>query len=824
MCAAGAEKTQAQWIAENEELRARLEEAEATLEAIRRGDVDAIVVAGPAGDQVYTLTDADRIYRTLIEEMNEGALTVAQDGMILYANRRFADLVDAPLATVIGSSLQRWMAPESQAALVRLLSPHQQARQRTELTLATGSGAPIPVLLSVSQLTVDSAADVYCVVASDLSEQKRTEQVIKDQLAEIQQYYDSTPVGLAVLDADLRYLRVNNLLAEINGIPAVDHIGRTVAEIAPTLEEQAQALAARVRATGEAVTEIELSGETISLPGVQRQWLEGWHPVKRADGEVIGYSVIVEEITERKEAERALAESQAMYRLLAEHSSDAVALIDSDGRVAYISPAYTRRLGYTESEMLHIDMPLILRLIHPDDRAQVAAEIARGRELKLPTSRFEYRCLTKSGDFLWLEDVLQRTFDADGNLISVVVNSRNITARKQAEAELERLRTQLATAQRLEVVGRLAGGIAHEFNNLLAVIMLRTEMLLMMAAPATPLHNGLDTIYATAKRSAYLVRSLLGYARKQVVMPKALELNHAVAASLPILRKLVGEEIRLEWQPDAELRPVRIDPTQLDQILVNLCINARDAIAGGGAITLAATNCTATEAADYAGLAVDPGDYTLLTVSDTGSGIAPDVLPRIFDPFFTTKEVGKGSGLGLSAVDGIVRQNGGFVQVVSQPGAGTTFMVYLKSFCETAAVPAPAPAHQLPRGHGETVLLVEDEASVMQMATEALEFLGYTVITASSPIAAIATMEQHRDAIDLLLTDVIMPEMNGAELAERITALRPGVRQLFLSGYPADVVQQRMHLAADAHFLQKPFSLQSLATQVQAALAEDVGA
>lgn len=763
--------------------------------------------------------DADRIYRTLIEEMNEGALTVAGDGMIFYANRRFADLVDAPLEVVIGSTLQQWMAPESQAALAVLLAPHGQARRRIELTLAASSGAEIPVQLSASQLTIESAPDAYCIVVSDLSKQKRTEQVIREQFAEIKQFYDTAPVGLAVLDADLRYLRVNNLLAELNGCPAADHIGRTVAEIVPTLAEQARALAARIRATGEPVTEIEFCGETASAPGVQRQWLEGWYPVKRPDGEIVGYSVIVQEITEQKHAERELAESQAMYRLLADNSSDVITMIDADGHVVYVSPAAARRLGYTEDEMLQLDTPAILQRIHPDDRPHIAAEIKRGRELKLPTGRYEYRFLSKSGDYLWMEDALTRTFDADGALVSVVVNSRNVTDRKQAEAERDQLRAQLATAQRLEVVGRLAGGIAHEFNNLLAVIMLRTELLLRMAAPETPLHDNLDTIYATAKRSAHLVRSLLGYARKQVVMPKVLDLNEAVTASLPILQKLAGEEIRLAWRPDAHLQPVRMDPAQLDQILVNLCLNARDAIAGGGAITLAAANCTVTEATDYAGLAVDPGDYTRISVQDTGSGIAPEVLPHIFDPFFTTKAVGKGTGLGLAAVDGIVRQNGGFIQVVSQPGAGATFLVYLKSLRETATV-TPEPARRLlPHGRGETVLLVEDEPVVLQMAAEALASLGYTVIAASTPSEAIDLIEQHTGAIDLLLTDVIMPEMNGAELAERIAALQPGVRQLFLSGYPADVVQQRMSLATDVHFLQKPFSLQSLALEVQAALA-----
>lgn len=528
---------------------------------------------------------------------------------------------------------------------------------------------------------------------------------------------------------------------------------------------------------------------------------------------------IIHDITARQQAEEALAASQALYRLLAENSSDAISLIDADGKVVYISPAYTRRLGFDEGELLNLDTPGILNLIHPDDRAAIAAEIKRGREQKLPTSGYEYRLRTKNGDYVWLEDVLRRDFDEQGQFLRTIVNSRVVTARKQAEEERDRLQLQLAEAQKMELVGRLAGGIAHEFNNMLAAIMLRTELLLNAAPTETPLQRGLTTIYSVSQRAAEVVRSLLGFARRQVTAPRVIDLNAVVEGALPLLKRLIGEEITIEWQPTANLWPVKIDPQQFEQILLNLCTNARDAIAGVGTITLATEALTRPDATAAPELAIPPGDYVMFTVSDTGVGMEPGVLAHIFEPFYTTKEVGAGSGLGLAAVEGIVRQNEGYIRVASASGAGTTFSIYLPRFTDPVTPISQPQVPSLAYGHGETVLLVEDETLVAQMAIESLEFLGYTVIAASSPQAAIHQVESHAGGIDLLLTDIVMPEMNGGELAERIAAVRPEVKRLFISGYPADFIAHRGGWGQNVRCLQKPFTLEELAAEVHDALA-----
>ncbi len=920
--------TQEDLIAENAALRRRLGEIEATLHALRCAEEE---------------TPALCAWRTLVEHSRDGALILDGDGVIRYANRRAAELLGLSPDAKVGMAIQCRLAPDARAAVDALLASATDHPSRLELSLGMGAGSETPIELTIFRPASQPAPAMLCAIVTGLSERKRAEQVIDDQLAEIVFHNDNAPVALASLDTDLRFLRINPLMAEFNGLPVTEHIGRTVAEVVPDVAAQARQLADTIVATGKAITEIEVSGETPAQPGVKRFWLEGWYPIRRNREGIVGFNVIAQEvteqkhaeealrqsesllrqvadnlpafvayvsapdlryqfvnrqyaisflrereqiigmpvrdllgevnftfawpfiqralageacfyentfnlaegqrwmhvnfvptlatdgtaqgivilsrdITERKEAEAKLAASQSLYRLLAENSSDAVSMIDADGRVVYVSPAYTRRLGYDERDLLELDTPAILQRVHPDDRARIAAEIKRGRELQLPISRYAYRAITKSGDYIWLEDILRRDFDEQGEFVRTIINSRDITERVRAEEERDRLQAHLAQAQKMELVGRLAGGVAHEFNNMLAVIMLRTEMLLQATDPETKAHRSLSDIHAVAKRSAALVRSLLGYARKQIVSPKVLDLNVPIANALPVVRKLLGEEIELVWNPGASLWPVRIDPSQFEQVLVNLCVNARDAIDGTGTISIETADVLLTQGVDVNGLPFPAGDYVMLAVSDTGCGMDDAVLAHIFEPFFTTKEVGSGTGLGLAAVDGIVQQNRGHIQVRSKPGVGTTFKIYLPRLIEGADSNEARPLPSLRRGRGETILLVEDEPIVLEMAAEILRYLGYAVIEAATPQDALQRIKGAAHPVDLLMTDIILPMMNGRELATQIAAIYPNIKWLFVSGYPADMVAQRGVLESGVHFLHKPFSLHELATKVSQAL------
>jgi CheY-like chemotaxis protein len=341
---------------------------------------------------------------------------------------------------------------------------------------------------------------------------------------------------------------------------------------------------------------------------------------------------------------------------------------------------------------------------------------------------------------------------------------------------------------------------------------------LLQVDPNSPLHRHITEIYTTGQRSAELTRKLLGFARKQMIAPQILSLNDTVTGMLRMLQRLIGEEIVLEWQPGADLWPVNMDPSQIDQILVNLCVNARDAIEGAGQIKIQTTNSVLDQAYITAHPLLIAGNYVTLSVTDNGSGMSKEVLAHLFEPFFTTKEVGKGTGLGLATVYGIVQQNHGHILVYSETSIGTTFKIYLPSAARILPSTVMAMAPEIPHGYGENVLLVEDDPAVLEMGADSLRKLGYVVNTAATPKAALRLAKLQAGAIDLLITDVIMPGSNGRTLARDIAALQPGLKSLFISGYPADFIAERGVLDEGVHFLPKPFTLHQLAVAVRVAL------
>jgi PAS domain S-box-containing protein len=414
------------------------------------------------------------------------------------------------------------------------------------------------------------------------------------------------------------------------------------------------------------------------------------------------------------------------------------------------------------------------------------------------------------------------TFEGpDGAIAGLVGAVVDITERKRAEKEKQKLQDQLVLGQKMESVGRLAGGVAHDFNNMLGVILGNAELALTKVGPAHPLHTELEGIWKAAERSADLTQQLLAFARKQTVAPRVLDLNETVDGMLTMLRRLVGEDIDLAWMPGRDLWQVRIDPAQIDQILMNLAANARDSFAGVGKVSIETGNVTADDAYCAVHAGIVPGEYVMLAVSDNGCGMDRETLTNIFEPFFTTKERGKGTGLGLATVYGVVKQNDGVINVYSEPGEGTTFKIYLPRYSgKTAHAPAEAPAESA-TGGPETVLLVEDEPMLLELAQTMLQELGYAVLAAATPGQAIRLAEEHAGEIHLLMTDVVMPEMNGRDLAKRLLSLYPNLKRLFMSGYTANVIAHHGILEEGVHFIQKPFSMKDLATKVREALGQE---
>lgn len=401
-------------------------------------------------------------------------------------------------------------------------------------------------------------------------------------------------------------------------------------------------------------------------------------------------------------------------------------------------------------------------------------------------------------------------FDASGKITAVIEMVEDITEKLSLES-------QLIQAQKMESVGRLAGGVAHDFNNMLSVILGYGQMILEMTPPDSPVHDFAQEILAAGVRSTNITRQLLTFARKQTIAPKVLDLNETVEDMLKMLRRLIGEDVNLSWCPSSTW-PVNIDPSQLDQILANLCINARDAIRGVGNITIQTDTATFDEAFCSEHSCFTPGDFTQLSISDDGCGMDDEIQSKLFEPFFTTKELGKGTGLGLATVYGIVKQNNGFINVYSEQGKGTTITIYLPRHSDPADKPEKQDEEAIQRGQGETVLVVEDEVSILKLTARILNGLGYVVLSANSPEEAVNLVKERSEVVDLIITDVIMPEMNGRDLANVLLAIHPNMKCLFMSGYTSIVIAQQGVLPEGMKFIQKPFSARELGAKVHEVL------
>lgn len=423
----------------------------------------------------------------------------------------------------------------------------------------------------------------------------------------------------------------------------------------------------------------------------------------------------------------------------------------------------------------------------------------------------------KDGEIRLLGWWCKALLDEEGRVTGGLSTARDITESRLAEDERVKLEGQLHQAQKLESIGRLAGGIAHDFNNMLSVILGHAEITLMRIDPNQPVYTSLKEISRAAERSADLTRQLLSFARKQPVAPKVIDLNDSLAGLFSMLQRLIGENIHIAWEPGPNLWPVMMDSSQIDQIMANLCVNARDAITDLGTLSIATENSSIEVNYSKASY-VSPGDYVRILVSDTGKGMDEETLEHIFEPFFTTKGIGEGTGLGLATVYGIVKQNNGFINVWSEPGAGTTFTIYLPRYEGTAEQEVEKSGVNLLQQGRETILLVEDEPAILEMTAMILTELGYNVLKAVTASDAISMAREHGKEIDLLMSDVIMPEMNGRDLANNLHSSYPKMKRLFMSGYTADIISSHGVLAEGVHFIQKPFQLKVLADKVREVL------
>jgi two-component system cell cycle sensor histidine kinase/response regulator CckA len=541
-------------------------------------------------------------------------------------------------------------------------------------------------------------------------------------------------------------------------------------------------------------------------------------PIRDGNGRIVGASKVARDITDRKKVEARLRESEERFQQLAENVDEIFWIWDWErGRVVYVSPAYEAVCGRSCQSLYQAERRALLDTIHPEDRERILRVGANQRDASY---KEEFRIMRPDGEVRWIRAGVFPVRDPGAQIKRAVGTARDITADKLAAAELRHLAEQLREAQKMEALGRLACGVAHDFNNLLSVVFGHSALLALGSPSPERLHDSAAQISRAAERAAAVTRQLLAFGRRQVVEPKVLDLNAIVTDAAGMLMRLLGEEVQVSTKLQPDLRPVRVDPGEMDQVILNLALNARDAMAQGGRLTLETQEVELDEVSARAQADLEPGRYVVLAVSDTGRGMTPETQAHIFEPFFTTKGVGHGTGLGLSVVHGILKQHGGHIAVQSQLDLGTTFKIYLPASDGPVEGPAEVVPSKPVQG-GETVLLVEDEEPVREVAALMLLSLGYRVLKASNGEEALRVVEAGRERVDLLMTDVVMPDMGGRDLADALQTRLPGLKVLFQSGYTGDTVIRQGILHTDVAFLQKPFTLEALSRKLREVLDRD---
>lgn len=640
---------------------------------------------------------------------------------------------------------------------------------------------------------------------------------IAQHLAEQRNSVTLKSIGDAVIvtDEHSRVELMNGVAENLTGWREEDAIGRPIDEVFKIFNAQnerpAELPVKKVLETGKIVG---LANHTkiVSKNGEEHQIEDSGAPIKEENGQISGVVIVFRDVSETYRITEKLRLNEQRLRQLLKNSPVIIfSLHPDDFRATWISPNIEKILGYSVAECLAPNW--WENHLFPDDRVQAlttskklfdAGEISQ-----------EYRMLHRNGEIIWVEDHQKLVTDESGRPLEIIGAMHDISDKRNLEI-------QLLQAQKMEAVGRLAGGIAHDFNNMLQFILGTAELAMETLDPDSAEYHDFQEIHRVGKRSADLTRQLLGFARKQAVMPKLLDLNDAVGGMLKMLQRLIGEDICLQWLPSEKPIKVRIDPSQLDQILANLSVNARDAISGTGTITIETKVVEVDDSYCESNPEAVPGNFAQLSFSDNGMGMDPETISKLFEPFFTTKKLGQGTGLGLATIYGIIKQNLGFINVYSEKGHGATFKVYLPliAIAGEAATKEKPDSNESPVGGGESILLVEDEIDILKHEKKILEKLGYRVFATSSPLMALKMAEEQQN-IDLLLTDVIMPEMNGRELSEQILANFPQTRVLFMSGYTAEVISHHGVLKPGMNFIQKPFSTRSLAQKISQVLGKD---
>ncbi|HUP88864.1 MAG TPA: PAS domain S-box protein [Longimicrobiales bacterium] len=753
--------------------------------------------------------------RHFIENASDVIYTQDLEGRILSVNAAAEKLFGVPRSEAVGQQISQFIVPEHrEIAIAATMKKLAEGGGSTTYTIdvVTKSGQRVPLEVATQLIYENGRPVAVQGIARDITERKKAAEALADSeraLFEREHFFRSiierSSDILVVVDGTMLVRYVSPAFTTILGFTSEDLIGRHGTELVhPDDAGKAEELSRAI---------FEKRDEYAATVLRARDKSGGYHVFDVRARNLLddplfrGVVIDARDITEAKRTEEALRESEQRFRKILETSAEGVAIRNPAGRLTFVNDRFAQMLGYQVDEMIGLN---VFDIVVNEYRAQMA-ESAERRKRTGKAEQLDLEFLHKTGSRISILLSASPLYDADGNYIGSLGMLTDISERKNLEAQLRQ-------SQKIEAVGRLAGGIAHDFNNLLTAIRGHVDLLLADTPVEAHVRSDIEEIGKAADRAAGLTQQLLAFSRRQILQPRVIELDTVVTDMETLLRRMINEDIRLLTRLRSGNACVRADRSQLEQVLMNLAVNARDAMPNGGTLTIETSVVDIDEEFVRANNGSHAGRHVRLCVTDSGAGMDAETLSHVFEPFFTTKELGKGTGLGLATVYGVVKQSDGYIRVESEPRAGTTFEILLPAVKAVTEAPRDLVFKPGSAGKGETILVAEDEDAVRSLASRILRKRGYNVLEAKNGVEAMELARAHRGTIDLLLTDVIMPVLGGRELGERLGELRPGTKVLFMSGYTDDALLQRGVLQGDGQFLEKPFSPEGLAAKIREVL------
>lgn len=776
-------------ITEHKNIEKKLQQHKATLEKLAHIKEEALATSeGKFALAFDASPDAININRL-------------KDGLYLEINKGFTDLTGYTDDDVIGRTSEEiniWYDPTDRQRLVRRLTKYGYC-ENLEARFRKKDGRVTTALMSARIISVNDEPHIIS-ITRDIGKLKKMERKVAAQQQLFETMFNAIEDGIVITNTQREIILANDGMKQTFGYSREELLGITTERLYANRQIYQEA--------GKKVFNAEDNSSNNKYTQLYRHKSGRKFPaatfaakLRDQDGQWLGNLGIMRDITEQQKSEK---EREKLIAAV-QQTGEAVVITDLHGTIEFINPAFEAITGYSKEEVIG-KSPNILKSGKHDETfyQELWTTISSGETFK---SRMVNK--RKDGTLYTEEATISPVTSTEGKIVNYVAVKRDISEQLTMEQQLRQ-------AQKMEAIGRLTGGVAHDFNNMLGVILGYAELALDKVDPTDEIKDDLEQILDAAERSSTIVRQLLAFSRQQTIAPQKLDLNGTVSDTLKILARLIGEDIQLQWFPHFEPLPVKMDPSQMDQILANLCVNAKDAIKGNGSIIIETRTIFFDEAYCFDHTGFQPGEYAMLSVSDDGIGIREEDLDRVYEPFFTTKELGRGTGLGLSTVYGIVKQNHGFINIYSEPLHGTTVKIYLPFCHDTDEMKhgSKKTEEQSIKLVGAHVLVVEDDCKVRKLVQTMLTKLGYDVTAAESPRQALQFAAESGLQVDLLLTDVVMPEMNGKELTKRLLETFPHLKCLYMSGYTANVIANKGVLSENVHFIQKPFSKDILGEKI----------